>query len=65
MVSLLGSPLARRKEREKPYENPKKEDAKEEFSNKGPKCHHCNDWGYIRRDCAGFKAWVAKRVMMM
>jgi hypothetical protein len=29
----------------KPYENPKKEGAKEEYSNKGPKCHHCNDWG--------------------
>jgi hypothetical protein len=45
----------------KPYENPKKESAKEESSNKGPKFHHCNDWGHIRRDCVGFKAWFAKK----
>jgi hypothetical protein len=31
--------------RKKPYEPTKKEGAKEESSNKGPKCHHCNDWG--------------------
>jgi hypothetical protein len=48
------------------YENPKKEGAKEVSSNKGPKCHHCNDWGHIRRDCVGFKAihGSQKRVMM-
>jgi hypothetical protein len=45
----------------KPYENPKKEGAKEESSNKGLKCHHCNDWGHIRRECAGFKAWLTKK----
>jgi hypothetical protein len=45
----------------KPYENPKKEVAKEVSSNKGSMCHHCNDWGHMRKDCAGFKAWLAKR----
>jgi hypothetical protein len=45
----------------KPYEPPKKEGIKEESSNKGPKCHHCNYWGHIRRDCPGFKAWLAKK----
>jgi hypothetical protein len=44
----------------KPYENPKKEATKQESLNKDPKCHHCNDWGYIRRDCIGFKARLAK-----
>jgi hypothetical protein len=47
--------------RNKPYENPKKEVAKEESSNKGPKCHHCNDWGHIRKECLGFKTWLAKK----
>jgi hypothetical protein len=45
----------------KSYEPPKKEGAKEEFSDKGPKCHHCNDWEHIRRDCPVFKAWLAKK----
>jgi hypothetical protein len=40
---------------------PKKEGCKEESSNKGPKCHHCNDWGHIRRDCPRFKVWLAKK----
>jgi hypothetical protein len=29
--------------------------------NKGPKCHHCKDWGQIRRNCPGFNAWLAKK----
>jgi hypothetical protein len=45
----------------KPYEPSRKEGAKEESSNKGPKCHHCNDWGHIRRDCPRFMAWLAKK----
>jgi hypothetical protein len=45
----------------KSYEPLKKVGVKEESSNKGLKCHHCNDWRYIRIDCAGFKAWLAKK----
>jgi hypothetical protein len=37
MVSLVGSPLARRKERRISLMNPNKKDAKEDSSNKGPK----------------------------
>jgi hypothetical protein len=40
---------------------PKKEGVKEESSNKGTKCHHCNDWGHIRSDYPSFKAWLAKK----
>jgi hypothetical protein len=45
----------------KTYEPPKKEGVKEESSNKGTKCHHCNDWGHIRNDYPSFKAWLAKK----
>jgi hypothetical protein len=37
-------------------QNLKKEAAKEESSNKVPKCHHCNDWGHI-----AFKARLTKK----
>jgi hypothetical protein len=45
----------------KPYENPNKEVAKEESSNKGPMYHYCNDWGNIRWDYVGFEAWLTKK----
>ena len=32
-----------------------------EASTKGPKCHFCKDFGHIRKDCDGFKNWLAKK----
>jgi hypothetical protein len=62
MVSLVVSPLTRKKGKgKKSYEPPKKEGVKEESSNKSPKCHHYNDWGNLRRECPRFKAWLAKK----
>jgi hypothetical protein len=40
-------------------EAPKVEGASEKKN--GPKYLHCKDWGYIRRECTDFKAWLAKK----
>jgi hypothetical protein len=48
----------------RPNDHPKKEAPKVEGASeekKGPKCLHCKDWGHIRRECAKFKAWLAKK----
>jgi hypothetical protein len=48
----------------RPNDHPKKEAPKVEGASekkKGPKCLHCKDWGHIRRECAEFKAWLAKK----
>jgi hypothetical protein len=48
----------------RPNDHPKKEAPKVEGASKkkkGLKCLHCKDWGHIRRECADFKAWLAKK----
>jgi hypothetical protein len=46
----------------KPYD-PTKEASKEVATDekKGPKCHHCNKHGHIRRECDQFKVWLGKK----
>jgi hypothetical protein len=48
----------------RPNNHPKKEAPKVEGASekkRGTKCLQCKDWGHIRRECAEFKMWIAKK----
>jgi hypothetical protein len=63
MVSLVRSPLARRKERGRSLMNP----PRKKVLKKSPQIRVLSatiamiGGGHIRRDCPGFKAWLAKK----
>jgi hypothetical protein len=63
MESQVENFLARKGRETSLMTPPPKEASKEDAANekKGHKCFHCKKYGLIRRECDGFKAWLAKK----